>query len=492
MSRGYRHFVPRAKENTEFPFSYSLNGIDLSEHESAETWLEKNKPDIEISSLVTSTPSRDLENLKREIKEELIKRFNFFKYLDSNSSDYLVGYTGSAPNPKSPEFTVLVDRYVMVTEEGKKTPKRKTKDRWLLKATDFRSNYTFNLVTSVDQLSKALDGAKDIGFDTETTGLNPEFDKIVGVSFAMDPFTGYYVPISHDNKFKEFNLGNVALDIIYEALVKASRVFMFNARFDMRVLEYTDKKYDMLKVNVIDTQLTASYADPDSKILDLKSLEKHFLGLYRIDLKDTLKLYNLDSFDFSLLDPRDAVFYAGQDGISTYLLGVETYRYYKEFGMAAEIDKMFVPRIMRMENFELNVDQEFLETELNEHILPRLDEINKELYKHIGDVNLNSNKQKEALFRSFGLDTGVKTQGGSMSTKNDAVIEMIERYDEQGKAYPEWLKLLGERAMLEKLNGSFFGKLLPQVKESNGRIRINYRIGTTATGRLSSGEDTGE
>lgn len=492
MTKTYRHFVPRAKENTEFPFSYSLNNIKLEDAETFDTWLENNNHDIEISSLITKTPSNDLAELKREIKREIIKKFNFYKYLDSSSEYYLTSYKGVNPNPKSPEFTILVDRYIMAADEGKKTPKRRVKVRWVLKATDFRSNYTFNLVSSIEQLKSILNGAKDIGFDTETTGLNPELDQIVGASFATDPFTGYYVPIKHDKKFEEFNLGKEALDIIYDSLVKADRVFMFNARFDMRVLEYTDKKYDMLKVNVVDTQLTASYADPDSKLLDLKSLEKHFLGFYRIDLKDTLKLYNIESFDFSLLDPRDAVFYAGQDGISTYSLGMETYKFYKEFGMASEIDKLFLPRLMRMENFELNIDEEFLEDELNNHIIPRLKEIDEELHKHIGNVNLNSNKQKEALFTSFGLDTGVKTDSGAMSTKNDAVIEMIERYDEQGKKYPEWLKLLGERATLEKLNGSFFGKLLPQVREANGRIRINYRVGVTATGRLSSGEDRGE
>lgn len=470
----YKHFVPMARLDTDFPFSYRLRQIKEAKSDTV---------DITIKSLITNSPEKDLANQKEQIRLEILKVFKFHNYLDINSPNFL-----SDNNNLS--YTINIIRYTAKKEKYKII--ETVKDNWLLEAFDFKSNYQFNLIRSIEQLKDILKvKPKKIGFDTETTGLNPEEDNIVGISFSFQNKIGYYVPIKHDNKFKEFNLGIEAMDIIYEALVEADIVFMFNSRFDMRMMEYTDKKYDMLKVNVIDTQLTCHYADPEFRFYDLKTLERHFLGITRQDLKETLKLRKLDTFNFALISPEDALFYAAQDGISTYELGIETYKYFKEFGMAAEIDKLFLPRLMRLENNPIRIDTGYLEYELNEVILPRLAEIESEITKHIGTINLNSPKQKEALFESFGLDTGVKTKTGAMSTGTQAVLDMIDRYNEEGKKYPKWLELLGEQATLEKLSNSFFGKLLPQAKENNNRIRINYRVGVTATGRLSSGAERG-
>ena len=71
-----------------------------------------------------------------------------------------------------------------------------------------------------------------MGFDTETTGLNPEEDSIVGYSFAFNGKDAYYVPVNHVN----LSLGDQALDIIYEIMTKCALVLMYNARFDIRAL----------------------------------------------------------------------------------------------------------------------------------------------------------------------------------------------------------------------------------------------------------------
>lgn len=476
------HFIPKARVRTDFPFSYNLRKIELKNYTSNSDWLSQNKPDISIESLITTSPSKDLTRQEKEIRLELIKVFNFGKYLDVNSEEFI------KKTKKELTYTIHIKRYVVKKEKNKNV--KEIKEDWLIEAYNFKSNYQFNLIRSTEQLKNILkDKPKIIGFDTETTGLNPETDELVGISLSFEKNIGYYIPIKHDKAFKEFNLGIEAVEIVYNALVEAETVFMFNSRFDMRMMEFTDPKFDMLKVNVIDTQLTSHYADPDYRQHSLEAMERHFLGFYRIDLFQTLKLRKVDTFNFSLIHPEEAVFYAAQDGISTYELGLITYKYFKEFGLAAEIDKLFLSRLMRLENRPIRVDTEYLEKELNDGILPRLKEIDDELYKSIGNVNLNSPKQRQALFESFGLDTGVKTKTGAMSTGTDAILNMIDEYDEAGKKYPKWLELLGERTRLDKLSGSFFGKLLPQVKENKGRIRINYRVGVTTTGRLSSGEE---
>src|SRR5690606_1780402 len=49
------------------------------------------------------------------------------------------------------------------------------------------------LETCVDELKNA----KQIAFDTETSGLDPMLSDLVGISLAADPAKGYYIPVGH-------------------------------------------------------------------------------------------------------------------------------------------------------------------------------------------------------------------------------------------------------------------------------------------------------
>ena len=88
---------------------------------------------------------------------------------------------------------------------------------------DYPDKFNLSCIQSIEELKSILltyiqpDGTYPLmGFDTETTGLNPETDSVVGFSFAFNELTGYYVPIAHVN----FGLGDTALDIIHEAMAK--------------------------------------------------------------------------------------------------------------------------------------------------------------------------------------------------------------------------------------------------------------------------------
>lgn len=337
---------------------------------------------------------------------------------------------------------------------------------------------------SLEDLAELVSGAKRLSFDLETTGLNPDVDHIVGIAISKEPQIGYYIPIAHDKQFATFNLGKNAVDIVYQALLLADCVDMFNAEFDMRFMEYNG--YDMSKVKYFDVQIPAWFMDPDNKQTSLKWFEKHFLGYYRKDLKDTMKGAGLSGFNTAQISPIHITFYGAQDGISTFELDPVVRKYHEEFGLSAEIDQALIFPFMRMKNHGIRIDIVYIKEQL-EHIIPRLEELDSVISEMIGDINLNSPPQKAALFKSFNLDTGVKTSTGAMSTSQDAIDGMIERMEENDQDIPEWLQYLGERSKLEKLRSTFFGSLAEQASLNNGRIRINYRNTSASTGRLSSG-----
>ena len=122
-----------------------------------------------------------------------------------------------------------------------------------------------------------------MSFDTETTGLNFEELELVGYSYCLDGKTAYYVPIYHFEY--EHNLGEEAVEYIYNKMCEATKVFMYNARYDMRVFEFRgykenkdklkDKrfkyvKYDMSKVNYYDVAVAVFAADSNIPLPSLK------------------------------------------------------------------------------------------------------------------------------------------------------------------------------------------------------------------------------
>jgi DNA polymerase I len=446
----YKPWVAQATPNENFPFSYTLNNT------------EEQQEDFSIDFFMG-------ESLKEKITEALINNFN---------------YIGKAKS----SFVFLVNAYVINNKN-----KKEFKNKIYVIVNNIQLNYNYVLVESLEQLKNVLSINKPfkIAFDTETTGLNPEEDYIVGLSFSLNNTVGYYVPIKHDKQYEKQNLGKEALAIVYKAMTDADLVYMFNSRFDMRMMEYTDNAFDMSKIKARDVQVSTWFFDPDFRQHSLKYLEKHFLGFYRPDLFDTLKNSKINTFNTALIAPENLVFYAGQDTISTFALGEITNKFQEEFGLSGQIDQQLLYPLMKMENHGIRINTLYL-AEQTDYILLRLAELNEELNKYIGNINLNSPKQKISLFESFGLNTDVKTKTGNMATGTKEVEDMIEKLESQGKKYPEWLKLLGERTKLEKLQSTFFGSLLEQAKINDDRVRINYRNTQAATGRLSSGADFSE
>lgn len=486
----FRHFIPRAKPQQGFPFRYEMEEIVI-------------EPGSETTHLPHATTTFELnsrDDLAQKITESLITVFEFFKYLDEDSSQYLK----TCPQC-SPTYFIGVD-IIEETQElnpktGKKVKQKNKINTLLVKCFNFTSEYSYTLVKSVEHLNKILEGVKVLTYDAETSGLDPEFDTLGGINFSIGDKRGYYMPLRHKAPYDSHNLPEEALDIYYRVLLGAERVYLFNARFDIRFLEYmsynldqtktniVDKRYDMSRVKFFDTQISAYFADPDWKDTSLKWAEKHFLGYYRLDLSDTMKLYGRKDFDTTKLDPKNLVFYAGQDGISTFELGQTTEKYVTEFGLSGQIDMEIIYPLMDLENRLIRIDTEYVSREYHK-VVERLGNLTHLIKESLGqEINLNSAPQKQALFKSFGLDTGVKTKSGAMSTARDAVDDMIERMRARGESIPEWLHYLGEQSKLQTLSSTFFGNLYDQMNYRNGRVRLNYRHGSTATGRFSSGKE---
>lgn len=424
------------------------------------------------------------DDLHLLIHNEVISYFDFYRYLDSHSKDYIK----DTENDIVFYFEIKVFRIVNKKKEEVQT--------LYAKALNFNTEYDYRLIRSVEDLLKEIEPLKNteymMALDFETTGLNPEEDSIVGYSFATtkDLKKSYYVPINHIDEYKEFNLPKQeALGILFNLVKNATHVYLHNLRFDIRFFEYAGFDFSEID-NLYDTMFLTKYVDPDEKESRLKQLEKYYLGVYRPDLESTLKILGdkEKSFDFSRINPKLGYYYAAQDSLSTLLIGLNTLEFYHEFGLSAQLDRALIYPLMKAENTLIRVDLDYLKEQID-LIEPRLQEIETKLKELVGDINWNSPAQKVALFESFNLDTEHYTDKGNMKTGVNEVNQMIQKMRNQNKQIPEFLLYLEERSMLDKLHGTFFKSLYTQALERDGLVRLNYRLANTATGRLSSGQE---
>lgn len=322
------------------------------------------------------------------------------------------------------------------------------------------------LVDSLDKLTKIFseNEGKYIAWDTETSSLDPTVGTIVGFSFAYDDKTGYYVPLRHKPG------GNIedpekALDLFYNHLLKAKVSFLYNARFDLRFMEY--QGYDMGCLKFYDVYIGAWLADTNNKTMSLKANEKHFLGWDPDTFTETIG----DSYDFSYLNVKDCYIYASADALGTFALCMKTIGYYKESKLSGKLSNQFLYPLMKYEDNGTLIDIDYLSNMLIEQN-DRLKELENKIYKEVGyPFKINSNKQLGDALQSMGVNTGVYTKGGQMKVD----IPTLSHYNFKNPT--PIIDTLIEYSKLFKMINSYTSTLLDEANRQGGRCRFGYITG---------------
>ena len=176
-------------------------------------------------------------------------------------------------------------------------------------------------VGSIEELRELLERAKDSGklaIDTETTGLDPIQNHIVGLSFSF-PFSdyGYYVPLYHldfDGNHLEENLPIKEVSKVFlEVDFTDTEVIMFNSVFDMRVIRH------WLKVELVagfDSYVAMRLMNENEESNSLKDLYDKYVARDGVKKQHFNKLFDPKMFRYTPIDL--ATMYAGFDPIMTY------------------------------------------------------------------------------------------------------------------------------------------------------------------------------
>ncbi len=316
-----------------------------------------------------------------------------------------------------------------------------------------------------------------VAFDTETTGLNPHTDSLVGFSFSIDGKTGYYVPMGHSYLGVGAQVSRSAAAQAIRELFK-HRVIGHNIKFD---LHFVTRFLGVESLPLYGDTMVMAWLTDSSRSLSMDNLSHTLLNHEMIHFKDTVKRGE----NFSSVAIEDACKYAGEDAFITYRLYEVLHEQLffkggeKALDEAQNVEFPFLLTLLGMEKVGIAVDVQTLETFKTE-VSRELSALTEQIHTLCGTVfNLNSPKQLGViLFETLGLAHGKKTKTGYSTDeqvleglKNEhPVISMLLQYREYHKLFSTYIEPLIALARSDK----------------HSRIYTSFVQTGTATGRLSS------
>jgi DNA polymerase-1 len=335
---------------------------------------------------------------------------------------------------------------------------------------------------SLQKLINALQKTKICALDTETTGCLALIDQMVGISFAVDLKTAYYIPFKHhdaqqlDREKTLEQLKPFLEDPTYEFI-------MHHAKFDQLVLWNHGIQVFPIK---FDTLLAANLVRKEWQKINLKDLSALYLHEPMQKFKDVLGKYKT----FDQVPLENAARYGAHDSLQTFKIKsvIE-----KELEKEASLKKIFYDIempfywvLVRMEQIGITLQPEVL-ARINTDVVNDLTLIEKKIFgaieeKHAikpEEFNLNSPKQIERLlFDDLGLPVVKKSDKGQRSTDQEVLEELSAMHPVPG--------LILQHRELSKLKNTYLDPLPGYINPKTGRVHTSYSQTMVATGRLSS------
>jgi len=355
-----------------------------------------------------------------------------------------------------------------------------------------------------------------VAIDTETTGLDPILDSIVGLCLYTPNEKAVYVPINHtsyvtgarvDNQLTEQDVAEEFDTIIHDTNIE---IIMFNAKFDMRVIR------NQLGVKDIyctwDTYLAARLMNENEESNKLKKLHNKYVLNGKGDAFSFDELFN--GIPADRIPINTFYLYAAHDAIITY----ELYQYQKQFvyydatqpnearnGMNGvswvffNIEMPCIKVVCDMEDNGIKFDfdyNQFLKDKYHALLEDRVKQFNKicdtyaediEAYRRkVGvnckldnPINIKSSTQLAILlYDIMGCEVPVdKKTKQEVRTTNEATLKSLDN--------PVAKAVLDYREF-STIVDTFIDKLPNCVNPKDGRIHCSFNQYGARTGRMSS------
>jgi len=316
---------------------------------------------------------------------------------------------------------------------------------------------------------------KEICFDTETTGIDPNDVELVGMSLSFQVGEAYYVPCPSDQ-----DAVKKILDAFRPLFESGSVTWIGqNLKYDWLVLKWYDIEP---KGPLFDTMLAHYVIEPEGK-RNMDLLSAQFLGYEPVHIEELIGKKGKgqgNMRDVALEKIKD---YAAEDADITLQL---KQAFYPQLAAKAvekvfyEVENPLVRVLTDMEFEGIRVDMEFLR-EYSKELEREARQAEERVYSQAGETfNLASPKQLgEVLFEKMKLDPKAKkTKTGQYATGEDVLLKLAVKHQivDDILAFRE----------LTKLKSTYVDALPLMINRKTGRVHTSYAQAVAVTGRLSS------
>ena len=396
------------------------------------------------------------------------------------SAMQFTGIDGAAVGPIFAElgFNRLIDQLVDLgaAEAGKMDVESVAADSGRTAAADF-DYQCVDTPEALAKLAKQLAGVKRLAVDTETTGTQPMWVELVGISLSWEPGRAYYIPVKGP-------LGAATLDVdaVRDALQPALadpavEKIGHNFKYDRIILQNAGFA---LAGDVFDTMIAAHVLDSSRVTYKMDALAAELLDHQCIPIEEVIgrgrNQITMDAAPIEAVTP-----YAAEDADITLRLADVLEGRLADEGLTelfVELEMPLMPVLAEMERRGIRVDPRRLkrmETELS----ARVDELREQIIHAAGEqFNLDSPKQLAViLFERLSLPIIKRTKTGP-STDAAVLEDLAVEHELPG--------LLLDYRKLTKLLGTYLKALAGRIHPKTGRVHTSFHQAGTETGRLSS------
>ena len=426
-----------------------------------------------LATIVTDVPidvTWDDMQRKTPNKEALVAL-----YEDLEFRTFLRRLTGDAPVAAAPSAEPDLFSQAIVTNTN--ADEETTLDFQENLSTLVDHPHEYHLIESEEdaqELCRNLLTFSQVAFDTETTSVDAMQAQLVGMSFAVEGGTAWYVAVSRETDKAQ------------------SMVDIFRPFFESTTIEKVGQnlKYDLLVLSHYDVEVAGPLFDTMLAHYVVQPEQRHNMDLlaekylhYRTIPIETLIGSGRTQRNMAELEPKEIVDYACEDADVTlrlYPILKEEMEKYEVTSVFTHIEMPLLPVLARMERNGVRLDTAALE-ETGRNFTERMQQLETEIYELAGhEFTITSPKQVGAvLFDELQISAKVKkTKTGQYSTSEEVLESLRDKH-------PIVEKILQHRA-LKKLLSTYVEALPKLIHPETGHINTSFNQAVTATGRLSS------
>lgn len=320
------------------------------------------------------------------------------------------------------------------------------------------------------RLARLLEQAPSWCFDTETTGLDPLTDSLLGIAFCMEPHKAWYVSISDPSDLEPFR----------SVFAGPAEKIGHNLKFDIKVMRAAGIK---VAGPFFDSMLAHALVNPGMKH-GMDSLAETMLSYQTIKLADIAPPgEGKGVLDTAAVPVETMARYSAEDADITFQLAGLLRKEVRESGMEPlfmEIEMPLLPVLADMEFEGVRILPKALE-DASDAMTGYLEDLIRKVEQAAGHpLNLNSPKQLgELLFGELKLvEKPKKTKTGQFVTDEETLSTLSQKHEvvRDILAYRE----------AAKLKGTYLDALPRFISPADGRIHSQFHQLLTATGRLAS------